>query len=310
MQVKICLHCLFWLQHINVFYPKIKCLVNRILKKIFIFTLGLFVILVAAIIIVGGGFGEKQLPNYPVFTKPLFFAHRGVVAPQIVENTKSSIQHARQLNFNAVEFDIQQTADGIFVLYHDKDGDRLLNKDIIISQLNYADLKNFYLYDIDSSKTILSLTTLNEVFEKNKDSIYYYLDMKGHGRKSYFTLGDEIFKKIQKHKLEANILVASASILFIAHLEFYYPQINTVLEGFNKGKEWIYYWIPKNFRPDFVSSFAQNIDENHIEWLKENNLLDRKIVYGVDETNYEKMKQFGISKMIIDYGIYLDKDLN
>jgi len=285
-------------------------LVNRILKKIIIFIFGFFVILLVTIIIIGGGFGEKQLPNYPVFTTSLLFAHRGGVTPQIIENTQSSIQNARQLNFNAVELDIQQTADGTFVLYHDKDGKRLLHKDIIISQHTYSDIKNLYLFDEDSSKTSLSITTLNKVFDKNKDSIYYYLDMKGHGRKSYFSLVDDIFEKIHKNKMEANILVASASILFISYLEFYYPQINTVLEGFNKGKEWTYYWIPKNFRPDFVSSFAQNIDENHINWLKENNLLDRKIVYGVDETNYEKMKQYGIRKMIIDYGIYLDKDLN
>lgn len=283
---------------------------NRILKKIIIFTVGFFVILLLTIIIIGGGFGEKQLPNYPVYTTPLLFAHRGAVTLKIIENTQSSIQNARHLNFNAVELDIQQTADGTFILFHDKRGSRLLQKEITISQLTYSDLKNLYLFDKDSSKTNLSITTLNEVFTKNKDSIYYYLDMKGHGRKSYFSLGDEIFKKIQEQRLEANILVASASILFIAYLEYYFPKVNTVLEGFNNGKEWIYYWIPKKFRPDFVASFAQNIDENHIRWLKENNLLDRKIVYGVDETNYEKMRKYGIRKMIIDYGIYLDKDLN
>jgi len=284
--------------------------VNRILKKIIIITVGSFVIFLVAIIIIGGGFGEKQLPDYALFTQPLLFAHRGVVAPLITENTESSLQNARRLNFKAVELDIQQTADGTFVLFHDKNGNRLLQKEITISQLTYSDIKNFYLFDEDGSKTNLSITTLNDIFTKNKDSIYYYLDMKGYGRKSYFSLGDEIFKKIQEEQLEANILVASASILFIAYLEYYFPNVNTVLEGFNKGKEWIYYWVPKKFRPDFVASFAKNVDEGHIKWLKENNLLDRKIVYGVNETNYEKMKQYGIRKMIIDYGIYLDKDLN
>jgi len=35
--------------------------------------------------------------------------------------------------------------------------------------------------------------------------------------------------------------------------------------------------------------------------------LNRKIVYDVNEKNFKKMMDFGIRKMVIDYGTYLDE---
>lgn len=253
--------------------------------------------------------GNKYLPDYKIFTNTIFFAHRGTPATLIPENTLASITNARNMNFKAVEFDLQQTKDGKFVLFHDKTGNKLLHENLTIPEYNLNELKRFHLYDLRNFLTKLNISTLDEVLERNADSLYYYLDMKGYGRKSYFSLSDEIAEKIKKLKLEKRTIVASASLLFICYTEFNHPELNTALEGFGSGKEWIYYLIPQKFRPDFLSSFASEVDSSHVNWLKEHNLIGRKIIYGVDETNYKKMKEYGIKKMIIDYGSYLDKNL-
>jgi len=73
------------------------------------------------------------------------------------------------------------------------------------------------------------------------------------------------------------------------------------LEGFNAGKEWIYYLIPKNFKPDYYSSFISKVDDRHLDFLRKNHLLDHKIVYGVDRNNLDFTLNSGIHNMILDF---------
>ena len=100
-----------------------------------------------------------------------------------------------------------------------------------------------------------------------------------------------------------NVLIASSSIPFITSLEYHHPELNTVLEGFDKGEEWTWWLFPKNFRPDFVSSFAFEVDEDHVAWLKEHGLLANKIVYGMDSAGHERMRALGITRFIVDEGV-------
>ena len=58
-----------------------------------------------------------------------------------------------------------------------------------------------------------------------------------------------------------------------------------------------------------MASFQDKVDSEHIDWLIQNDLLNRKIVYGVTHQNYEAMIDFGINKMIIDYHSSLDSEL-
>ncbi|MCW3085382.1 MAG: hypothetical protein JWP12_2748 [Bacteroidetes bacterium] len=83
----------------------------------------------------------------------------------------------------------------------------------------------------------------------------------------------------------------------------------TVLEGFNAGKEWMYYFIPKNLKPDFLSGFYSATNEAHVNWLKENDLLDSKIAYGVDLKNYKAVLKSGFKNILIDYDSLMEKDL-
>jgi hypothetical protein len=79
------------------------------------------------------------------------------------------------------------------------------------------------------------------------------------------------------------------------------PNIQTVLEGFNKGKEWTYFFIPERYKPNYWASFYSEVDEKHLSFLKNKHLLKRKIVYGIDKHNIEEALEMGLVHLIVDY---------
>jgi hypothetical protein len=114
-------------------------------------------------------------------------------------------------------------------------------------------------------------------------------------------MADKILRFINKNQLYHKILIADSNLVFLSYLKFKNPHIQTVLEGFKSGKEWIYYVIPKDFKPDYYASFIKDVDNDHLKFLKNNNLLERKIVYGVDKKNYKNALDLGIKNIILDY---------
>lgn len=71
-------------------------------------------------------------------------AHRGMssLAP---ENTLEAIELAASYEFEIVEFDISETADGKFIVMHDSSVDRTTNGTGEISDLTYEQIKSFHI---------------------------------------------------------------------------------------------------------------------------------------------------------------------
>lgn len=71
-------------------------------------------------------------------------AHRGMssLAP---ENTLEAIELAASYEFEIVEFDISETADGKFIVMHDSSVDRTTNGTGEISELTYEQIKSFHI---------------------------------------------------------------------------------------------------------------------------------------------------------------------
>ncbi|MGA8115610.1 MAG: glycerophosphodiester phosphodiesterase [Actinocatenispora sp.] len=70
---------------------------------------------------------------------PLAFAHRGGAA-EGDENTVAAFERTAQLGYRYVETDVQATADGVPVIFHDDDLSRLAGRPDRISSLREADL--------------------------------------------------------------------------------------------------------------------------------------------------------------------------
>jgi glycerophosphoryl diester phosphodiesterase len=268
-------------------------------KKSKIISLVVLIVITIPILLyfVFGGLNKQTKPNlistYEQST--LIFAHRGI-AKYFPENSFEALQQAKLKNFNAVEIDLNETSDSVIILFHDEDSGKMLGLKGLINTHSLDDLiKHPYIFNNKVTSNIV--LTLDETFKNFGNDFVFYLDIKNRT----YDFMKRVIELVKKYKLEQSTILASADFVLIARIEFDYPEINTCLEGFNAGKEWIYYFIPSDFKPDYYASFIHNVDKKHIDWLKDKNLLYNKIVYGVDTSNFKIANDLHLKKILIDY---------
>lgn len=255
---------------------------------------GLF-LLVILFFTIGGGFGERPVDFVLNEGKPLVFAHKGM-ENYYLENSLEGYEAAKELGFKSLETDVKRTKDKRLILFHDGICDRLLGIDVWIDDLNYEDIKDTKII-YQNKRSEHTIPTLETFLIKNKDAKVIYLDIK----RSTVSTADTLLYLFEKYDLYEQVLVADERVSFLSYLKFFDPKIKTILEEFNHGSEWKYYWIPKNFKPDFYGSDIQRVDDEYLDFLKSNQLVDRKIVYGVTHKNIEQVYQLGLKHIIIDY---------
>ncbi len=251
-------------------------------------------IVIITIIIIGGGFGPA---NSTIINdgKVIVFAHRGVSAYN-VENSIEAFDKSIEFGFNAIETDVSCTKDGKLIVFHDKSCSRLLNIDQDVINVDWHEIENKFL-QYNGKVTKNKVLSLEQYLEHLNDSVISYLDIKIFSK----SIADSLLSIIGKYNNSKKIIIADSDIIYLAYLKIKNPEVKVALEGFNKGKEWLYYIIPKKIKPDFYSSVIDEVDENHMLFLSNNNLLDKKIVYGVNHENISKIYDLGLSNIIFDY---------
>ncbi|MFW5834053.1 MAG: glycerophosphodiester phosphodiesterase family protein [Pseudomonadota bacterium] len=80
--------------------------------------------------------------RFPFLTHPLplAFAHRGG-SLEAEENTEAAFAHAAALGFTHVETDVQASRDGVAVLFHDDDLERMTGVRARVADLTWAELR-------------------------------------------------------------------------------------------------------------------------------------------------------------------------
>ena len=245
--------------------------------------------------LVGGGWSSRLDDTFAWDgDSVLLFAHRGL-GRSVPENSLPAFAEAKQLGFKAVELDIRKTKDGELTVLHDRSAKRMLGLDVRFSEMSLPEIKQRRLL-FQGRETTNCVPTLREVFEQHGKTLRFYLDMKEKG----FRDADQIAGLIQEYGLYDRTVLASVDPLFVAYVEQRYPRINTALERFDGAQAWLYRLTPRRWKPDYLSGAANKADCEH-DWLKKNNLLSKRIVYGAEGTNYQWMLAFGIRKAIVDY---------
>lgn len=263
------------------------------LKKIIQALLISAIIIVGWAIIIGGGFGNKSRALET--DGPILFAHRGL-SNDFPENSTAAFDSCKQLGFKAIETDLRFTKDKKLVLFHDESCKRLLGIDKKAEELNWEELKEKPMLH-NGKPTSNRVVLLEQFFASIIEDNSVYLDIKAPS----LELADSLLILLDKYQTHSTTLIADDNILFLAYLKYKNAKVKTVLEGFNKGKEWIYFVIPNNFKPDYYASFIAEVDSAHIAFLQNNNLLSRKIVYGVNPDNLSKAIDLKLKNVILDY---------
>ncbi|MDI1354741.1 MAG: glycerophosphodiester phosphodiesterase family protein [bacterium] len=225
-----------------------------------------------------GGYGKKPLILERQFTTDSVFllAHRGI-GEYYPESSEGSLAAAHRIGFRAVEVDVEKTSDKQLIIFHDHDCLRLHGKEGNLDSLTLSYLQSFPLV-FNGTESKDYARTPEELVKKYHHKLIFYFDMKVKDLES----ADQLVAVIKKYGIEKYSILANSHFPLIWYVEMKYPEITTALEGFDKGKEWTYYLMPKDLKPDFLSSFAATVDSAHVAWLKENDLLSRRIVYGVN----------------------------
>ena len=245
---------------------------------------------------VGGGFSAK--PNSSrLNTLPLaHFAHRAGDAV-LPENCAEGVARSIAQGYEGVEIDIHATSDGVYVLFHDDSCQRMLGIGGTVDEHTFAELKDLPLRN-HTVPTELHIARLDSVLARYGDSLMFYLDVKVTG----LDQAERIAQLVERYAPKENVLIASSSMPFLLSLEYYHPELNSVLEGFDKGEEWTWWLFPKKFRPDFLSSFGFETDRAQVNWLRDHDLLENKIVYDMDSATYERLRALGVTRFIVDEG--------
>jgi len=156
---------------------------------------------------------------------PVIFAHRGasVHAP---ENTLSAFKLARDQGANAIELDVQLTADQSVVVFHDATVDRTTNATGKISDYTLSALQNLNAgHAYGNAYVNERIPTLSDVFSEMPDFPMINIELK-----NLSSLADNLPKLvaelIRKHQMEDQVLISSFNPVALQNFNKIYPGIS------------------------------------------------------------------------------------
>ena len=131
--------------------------------------------------LLGGWINSSTLEKTVYDPSTKIIAHRGF-KDKDVENTISALESAAKNGADLVEFDIQQTKDGKFIVYHDPDLMRLGAKSEKVYELTQKELMDTKIWADGKGEHIPSL---EQMLEKSKEyNIRLLIEIKMHGHET------------------------------------------------------------------------------------------------------------------------------
>lgn len=156
--------------------------------------------------------------------RPVIFAHRGAsaLAP---ENTLSSFKLARDLGANAIELDVQLTADQAVVVFHDTTVNRTTNATGNISDYTLSALKSLIAgHSYGSAYENERIQTLSGVFTELTGFPLLNIELKNLSSPND-NLPALVEDLIKKHQMEGQILISSFNLIALRKFNKINPDI-------------------------------------------------------------------------------------
>lgn len=195
----------------------------------------------------------ERLQN-PKSDEVMIVAHRGE-HQFFPENSLASIQSCIEKNIDIVEIDLRISADGEFVLIHDKTLERTTNGTGDVADKTLVQLKQLRLLDKDGNVTEAQIPTLREALELMKGKVLFMLDK------------SELYISSLLPILEETGTKQQAVFLF-------FDEYNVIKNRFKEHLHSIHY-IPAVHRnnddiPNYISTFQNQIAPAAFAfWIKE-----------------------------------------
>jgi glycerophosphoryl diester phosphodiesterase len=106
------------------------------------------------------------LPSNDDLSRIQIIAHRGCWGSGVRENSLAAIQAAQRLGADGVEFDVRWSADGIPVIHHDPNLQRLFGRSELVNSLSMNELEKF------------GIAQLSEVLQEWDQKIQLWIELK------------------------------------------------------------------------------------------------------------------------------------
>lgn len=150
-------------------------------------------------------------------TVPKFQGHRGYWKEGAQENSLASFQAAQARRLTMIEFDVRLSKDGVPVVFHDDNLNRIANRPEIVQELTAAELKQF-----------AKAPSLEEVLQSADIPQLLNIELK---TKSAFNgeLEEKIAALVRMYRAEERVLFSSFNPLSIRRLSKLLPEVPRAL---------------------------------------------------------------------------------
>jgi glycerophosphoryl diester phosphodiesterase len=238
------------------------------------------VVLVLLALVLSAGIASAQVCEHQ---KTLKIGHRGARA-LVDENTMESLMKGVELGVDSVEFDIQRTKDGVFVLMHDPKVDRTTDGKGLVSSMTLAEVKKL------KTKSGYTLPTLEEVLAALKPTkVGIILDIKLNDPKSI----PDVYALVEKYGLVERTVFETSSPKVAKAIEKFNPEL---VSAIYPVLQFLANFYAEKYNIDIISLNYNFANPHEIKMAHKNN---RKIVvWTVDDAakivKFQKAKVDGI----------------
>ena len=149
-------------------------------------------------------------------------AHRGG-GDLSTENTVESIRAAIEAGATASEIDVQRTADGHYVIFHDNTLKRLCNDPHTIQELTLEEIKKLRITAPDGHQ--VRIATLEEILNTAKDEIKLYIELKG--KSAGMQMANDAYQMLVERDMINQVRIISLNANLISQVERTYPDVET-----------------------------------------------------------------------------------
>ena len=167
--------------------------------------------------------------NVGILTRTQITAHRGFskVAP---ENTMYAFTEAVNSDADYIELDVQLTADGQLVVFHDKTIERTTNGKGELSNYTYDELLELSAgswFSDDGQFDDAKISLLSEVLETHGNDILFNIEIKNHG--NVLETAEKTVETVGEYGLERSCYITSFSYKALKRVKQLNPKIKTGL---------------------------------------------------------------------------------